>query len=381
MSSDQPAQMPTKQPARKPDTPLRRGWTTGACAAAASAAALRAILSGQHSDSVTIRLPKGEKPTFKIHCSEKTPKGWRTSIIKDAGDDPDVTHGAEIIVEVRPLSHGAGHVFKAGVGVGTVTLPGLPLNVGEPAINPGPRGMISDALDAVAEEFDAASDAEITVSIPNGEALAEKTMNGRLGIKGGLSVLGTTGIVIPYSCASWINSIHRGVDVARNLNIHHLVATTGSTSEAAAMRAFPDLPEQAFIDMGDFVGGLLKYLRRHPVPLLTIAGGMAKLTKLAQGHLDLHSKRSRVDFGQLAKSARARGASSDIQAAIASANTAMEAFGICKESNVDLAYGIAREARETAMASVAGEIEITIILYDRAGVQIATSQPDETPDA
>ena len=381
MSSDQPAQTPAKQSARKPDTPLRRGWTTGACAAAASAAALRAILFGQHSDSVTIRLPKGEEPTFKIHRSEKTPEGWRVSIIKDAGDDPDVTHGAEIIVELQPLGQGAGHVFKAGIGVGTVTLPGLPLDVGEPAINPGPRGMISDALDAVAEEFDTRSDAEITVSIPNGEALAEKTMNGRLGIKGGLSILGTTGIVIPYSCASWINSIHRGVDVAKNLEISHLIATTGSTSEAAAMRAFPDLPEQAFIDMGDFVGGLLKYLRRHPVSQLTIAGGMAKLTKLAQGHLDLHSKRSRVDFDQLAKSAGVRGASDEIQAAIASANTAMEAFGICKESNIDLAHGIAREARETAMASVAGEIDVNIILYDRTGIQIANSGRDEMPGA
>lgn len=372
---------PARKPDRKPDNPLRRGWTTGACAAAASAAALRSILSGQHKDTVTIRLPKGEEPTFKIHRSEKTPKGWQTSIIKDAGDDPDVTHGAEIIIDLIPLSVGTGHIFMAGKGVGTVTLPGLPLDVGEPAINPGPRGMISDALNAVAEEFDAPSDAEITVSIPNGEVLAEKTMNGRLGIKGGLSVLGTTGVVIPYSCASWINSIHRGVDVAKNLDIDHLIATTGSTSEAAAMHEFPDLPEQAFIDMGDFVGGLLKYLRRHPVPQLTIAGGMAKLTKLAQGHLDLHSKRSRVDFDRLAKVAGSRGAAQDIQAAIESANTAMEAFDICKVSGVDLAHGIALEARETAMASVAGEIEINIILYDRSGTQIATSRLDETPDA
>jgi len=375
MSIDQP----TTETARKPDGELRRGWTTGACAAAASAAALRAILSGQKADSVTIRLPKGEKPTFSLHQSFETPGGWRTSIIKDAGDDPDVTHGAEIIVDLEPRAPGSGHTFKAGQGVGTVTLPGLPLSVGEPAINPGPRGMISDALDAVAEEFDAESDAEITVSITNGEALAEKTMNGRLGIKGGLSVLGTTGIVIPYSCASWINSIHRGVDVARNLDIDHLIAATGSTSEAAAMRDHPNLSEQSFIDMGDFAGGLLKYLRRHPVPHLTIAGGVAKLTKLAQGHLDLHSKRSRVDLKMLAEMASTRGASDDIQTRIANANTAMEAFEHCKSANVDLGHAIAIGARETAMASVAGEVAIDIIVYDRTGNRVASTQPIPSP--
>ena len=378
MSIDQPA----KETARKPDGALRRGWTTGACAAAASAAALRAILSGQKAETVTIRLPKGEKPTFDLHQSDKISGGWRASIIKDAGDDPDVTHGAEIIVEVRPRAPGSGHTFKAGQGVGTVTLPGLPLGVGEPAINPGPRGMISDALDAVADEFDGTSDAEITISIANGEVLAEKTMNGRLGIKGGLSVLGTTGIVIPYSCASWINSIHRGVDVARNLDIDHLIAATGSTSEAAAMREHPELSEQAFIDMGDFAGGLLKYLRRHPVPRLTIAGGIAKLTKLAQGHLDLHSKRSRVDLTVLAHMAGTRGATEDVQTRITAANTAMEAFEICTSANVDLGHAIAIGARETAMASVAGEVAIDIIVYDRSGNRVAdTQQTPSTPQS
>lgn len=365
------------KPARKPEGELRRGWTTGACAAAASAAALRAILSGTKADTVTIRLPKGEKPTFDLLQSEPIPDGWRASIIKDAGDDPDVTHGAEIIVDLRALPPGAGHKFKAGTGVGTVTLPGLPLDVGEPAINPGPRGMITDALDAVAEEFDSHSDAEITVSIPNGEVLAEKTMNPRLGIKGGLSVLGTTGVVIPYSCASWINSIHRGVDVARRLGLDHLIAATGSTSEAAAMRDHPDLTEQAFIDMGDFAGGLLKYLRRHPVPHLTIAGGIAKLTKLAQGHLDLHSKRSRVDLKSLASMAGAQGADQALQDRISSANTAMEAFELCKNADVNLGDAIARGARETAMASVAGDVGIAIIIYDRAGTRVGAANVTE----
>ena len=365
--------MNTPPPARKPEGPLRRGWTTGACAAAAAAAALRALLGGPVPATVTIRLPKGETPSFDVHRCEQTATGWRAGIIKDAGDDPDVTHGAEIIVDIRRLAAGAGIHFKAGDGVGTVTLPGLPIAVGEPAINPGPRAMIADALAAVAEEFDTTADAEVTVSIPGGQTLAEKTMNGRLGIRGGLSVLGTTGIVIPFSCASWINSIHRGIDVARHQGIGHLIAATGSTSEAAAMRAYPDCPEQAFIDMGDFAGGLLKYLRRHPVAKLTFAGGVAKLAKLAQGHLDLHSKRSSVDMARLAETVAGLGAAPDVISAVAAANTAMHALDICATANIPLADAIARGARETAMASLAGETEIQVRVYDRTGVQVGAT--------
>jgi cobalt-precorrin-5B (C1)-methyltransferase len=226
---------------------------------------------------------------------------------------------------------------------------------------------------AVAEDLDATCDLTVIISIPGGQKLAEKTMNGRLGIKGGLSVLGTTGIVIPFSCASWINSIHRGVDVANLQGITQLIAATGSTSEAAAMREFPDLPEQAFIDMGDFAGGLLKYIRRNPTPKLTIAGGFAKLTKLAQGHLDLHSKRSSVDMERLAHTAKAHGALKETVAEIATANTAMQALEICQAAGVPLANAIAKGARETAMASLGGETDIVIIIYDRQGVRVGTS--------
>lgn len=368
--------MTTQSHARKPEGELRRGWTTGTCAAAAAAAAFRALLTGDPQNRVTIRLPKGEAPTFELARCERAGDGWCAGVIKDAGDDPDVTHGAEVISSVRPLGAGEGLRFKAGDGVGTVTLPGLPVPVGEPAINPGPRAIIGDALSAVAEELDAACDLEITVSIPGGDKIAEKTMNPRLGIKGGLSVLGTTGVVIPYSCASWINSIHRGIDVARLQGIGHLIAATGSTSEAAAMRDYPDLPEQAFIDMGDFAGGLLKYLRRHPAPKLTIAGGVAKLAKLAQGHLDLHSKRSSVDMKKLAEAATAGGGSAALADAVQGANTAMEALDLCRQANVPLADIIARQARETAMASLAGETEIAVIVYDRSGNRVGTSDHD-----
>ncbi len=235
-----------------PSRPLRRGWTTGACAAAAARAAYEGWLTGKFPDPVAIGLPGGAQPNFRLALAERDEDEARAGIVKDAGDDPDVTHGALVISAVRPGPPRSGLSFRAGAGIGTVTRPGLPLAVGEPAINPGPRRMIAAAL----AEFDSAAappDLIITVSIPGGEALAAKTMNGRLGIVGGLSVLGTTGIVIPYSCSSWIHSIQRGIDVARAAGLTHVAAATGSTSEAAVARLH-GLPEIALLDMGDFVG-------------------------------------------------------------------------------------------------------------------------------
>ncbi len=211
-----------------------------------------------------------------------------------------------ILATVRRGAPGAGVTFRAGEGVGTVTRPGLPVPPGEPAINPVPRRMIRDAIAEVAAAAGCAADAEVEIAIPGGEALAAKTLNGRLGIVGGLSILGTTGIVVPYSCSAWIHSIHRGIDVARAAGLTHIAGATGASSEAAAQKLY-DLPEIALIDMGDFVGGMLKYLRPHPVPRVTIAGGVGKMTKLAQGLIDLHSKRGAVDHALLAEFAACRG--------------------------------------------------------------------------
>ena len=229
-------------------------------------------------------------------------------MIKDAGDDPDVTHGALVLATVRRGAAGSGVQFKAGPGVGTVTLPGLPVPPGEPAINPVPRKMMRAAIAEVARALGHPGDVEIEIAIPHGEEMAAKTLNARLGIVGGLSILGTTGVVIPYSCAAWIASIHNGIDVARATGLTHVAGATGRTSEAA-VKALYDLPETALLDMGDFVGGTLKYLRTHPVPRVTIAGGIAKITKLAQGMLDLHSARGRVELGALAEVAREGGGS------------------------------------------------------------------------
>jgi cobalt-precorrin-5B (C1)-methyltransferase len=357
---------PEFQPQRRPDRPLRRGWTTGACAAAAAKAAFTAIITGHFPDPVAITLPKGERPLFALARQSLAGGRASASVIKDAGDDPDVTHGAEIVATVAPGIPGNGVTFRAGEGVGTVTRPGLVLAVGEPAINPGPRKMIAAALFEVAEAYDAATDTEITIAIPGGDALAAKTTNGRLGIKGGLSILGTTGIVIPYSCASWIHSIQRGIDVARAGGILHIAAATGRTSEEAA-RTHYTLGESALIDMGDFAGGLLKYLRRKPIERLTLAGGFAKLSKLAQGHLDLHSARSAIDITALTDMLKALGAE---KSALSSAAASVTALGVLQAAGPlapALAGRIAARARETALAILSGGTAVDVLVTDRDG--------------
>jgi cobalt-precorrin-5B (C1)-methyltransferase len=355
--------------ARKPQRPLRRGWTTGACATAATTAAYRALLTGRFDAEVAITLPKGERPTFQLCRAEMTPRRATAGIIKDAGDDPDVTHQAEIMVTVEAGEEGSGVGFRAGQGVGTVTLPGLPIAVGEPAINPAPRAMMVAAVANVAEELDAPGDVVITVSIPGGELLAEKTANPRLGITGGLSVLGTTGVVIPYSCASWIHSIHSGIDVARASGIDHIAASTGRTSEEAVCKHH-DLPDAALIDMGDFAGGLFKYLRRHPLPRLTIAGGFAKTAKLAGGHLDLHSDRSQVDFPALAAMLGELGAGPEAVERAAAANSAGQVLAEAGTLGPGLADLIAARAREVALATLSGETAVEVVIFDRAGTLI-----------
>jgi len=352
--------------ARKPDGPLRKGWTTGACATAAGAAAFQALASGVFPDPVTITLPGGEEPSFALKRRSLDGETATASVIKDAGDDPDVTHGAEIAVTLRPGKPGSGISFRAGEGVGTVTKPGLPIPPGEPAINPKPREMIAAAITQLARSHGRPADVEVTVSIPGGEVLARDTWNPRLGIVGGLSVLGTTGVVIPYSCSSWIHSIHRGIDVARATGLDHIAGATGRTSEEA-VRALYALPEGALIDMGDFAGGMLKYLRRHPVPRVTIAGGFGKLVKLGQGAMDLHSARSQVDFPALAALARDTGAADTTADAMAKANTAAEVLALAREHRLPLADAVAARARESALATLAGDIDLDVVVIDRSG--------------
>ncbi len=351
---------------RIPEGPLRRGWTTGACATAATAAAYTALLTGVFPDPVTIRLPKGQTPSFALAQRALAPGEASAGVVKDAGDDPDVTHQALVVARVRPGAPGAGVAFRAGEGVGTVTRAGLQLAVGEPAINPTPRRMMSAAVREIAEQHSAQPDLEIEISIPGGEALARKTLNGRLGIEGGLSVLGTTGIVIPYSCSSWIHSIHRGIDVARAAGLTHVAAATGSTSEAAVQKLYR-LPETALIDMGDFVGGTLKYLRAHPVARLTLAGGFGKFCKLAQGALDLHSGRSRVDIDDLADCLAGLGAAPALVAEARRADSAARVLELARAAGLPLAARIAERARQGAAAQLDGRVAVEVILFGRRG--------------
>lgn len=360
------------------DNPLKRGWTTGACATAATKAALTALLTNEFPDPVTITLPKGERPAFPLCYEGLNETSASAGIVKDAGDDPDVTHGATIISTVRPLPEGSGVVFRAGDGVGTVTKAGLPIPPGEPAINPVPRQMMRDVVAEVCGEHLISPDLEITISVPDGVAMAEKTWNGRLGIVGGLSILGTTGIVHPFSCAAWIHSIHRGIDVAREAKYGRVIAATGSTSEDAAQRIY-ELPETALLDMGDFAGGLLKYLRVHPLPAITLAGGFAKFTKLAQGALDLHSGRSQVDFlwlagrvDRLIEDMPSLAMKKIIRDQILSANTAAEVLTMAQSMEIDLPGDVAREALRTAKEALRGAaVDVEILIVDRKGEVLA----------
>ncbi len=348
-------------------TPLRRGWTTGTCATAAAKAAYSALLTGAFPDPVEVTLPGGSRPAFALATTAMGEGAATAGVVKDAGDDPDVTHGALILATVRRAARGSGVLFRAGEGVGTVTRPGLPLPPGEPAINPVPRQMMRAAIEEVAAAHRDAGDVEIEIAIPGGEALAAKTLNGRLGIVGGLSILGTTGIVVPYSCSAWIHSIHRGIDVARAAGLTHIAGATGAASEAA-VKALHGLPETALIDMGDFVGGMLKYVRTHPVPRVTIAGGVGKMTKLAQGLLDLHSRRGSVDLAVLARLAEGAGGSPALAKRILASNTAAEAFAHAEGEGVALGDAVARAAHDTVSAVVAGNpVEVEIALFDRDG--------------
>ncbi|MEV8635422.1 cobalt-precorrin-5B (C(1))-methyltransferase [Streptosporangium sp. NPDC051023] len=349
-------------------TPLRHGWTTGACATAATTAAYTALLTGAFPDPVEITLPRGQRPAFALATEELGGGAATAAVVKDAGDDPDVTHGALISSTVRHGAPGSGVVFVAGPGVGTVTKPGLPLEVGEPAINPVPRRMMSEHVAEVAARHGGTGDVIVEISVERGEELARKTWNPRLGILGGLSILGTTGIVVPYSCSAWIDSIRRGIDVARAAGREHVAGCTGSTSERVAAELY-GLPEDALLDMGDFAGAVLKYLRRHPVPRLTVAGGIGKLSKLADGHLDLHSGRSQVNPEMLAGMVRSAGGDEALAGRVLAANTALHALRLCQEAGLPLGDLVAERARAAA-AGVLREapVAVDVVVIDRAGV-------------
>ena len=361
------------------ETTLRFGWTTGTCATAAVNAAYTAMVTGQFPDRVTIVTPSGKNADLAVaetaHGTAAGAAWFRAGIIKDAGDDPDVTHGALIRATLRPGRAGAGVSFHGGEGVGVITKPGLPIPVGDPAINPVPRQMMRDAVAELANALKGPLDVEIEISVPGGGEIALKTWNPRLGIEGGISILGTTGVVRPFSCSAWIASIHRGIDVARANDLPHVMGSTGATSEGWGRKAYA-LPDIALIDMGDFVGGMLKYMRRHPVPNLSILGGFGKMVKLAQGATDLHSARSQVDFAALAEMAAPFGFD---RARVTGANSVLEVSEMADATQRGkLATAVATAARDTALAQLRDaptHVEVVIVGRDGALLGRAGSVP------
>ena len=366
---------------------LRFGWTTGTCATAAVNAAYTAMVTGEFPDRVTIVTPSGKNADLEVvntargtadgaaaaHSGPNSnPKSsietcwFSAGIIKDAGDDPDVTHGALITANLRRGPDGSGIQFQRGEGVGVITKPGLPVAVGEPAINPVPRQMMRDAIEALAERLAGPRDIIIEITVPGGAELALKTWNPRLGIEGGISILGTTGVVRPFSCSAWIASIHRGIDVARANGLHHVMASTGATSEAWGKSCY-DLPDIALIDMGDFVGGMVKYMRGHPLANLSIMGGFGKMVKLGQGAIDLHSARSQVDFSALAEMAAPFGLDTS---RVASANSVLEVAQMASpDQRSALADAVANAARQTVLTHLRDaptSVEVAIISRDGA---------------
>lgn len=348
---------------------LKTGLTTGSCATACCVAAAHYLLAKRTLTQVSITLPKGKQVDLPITALSKVGAACRAETIKDAGDDPDVTHGATVFVELS-LSNTAGIQFKAAEGVGTVTKAGLALAVGEPAINRVPRQMMSGHLQNLATFYQYDGGFEVAIGVENGAALAQKTMNPKLGILGGLSILGTSGIVRPYSCSAWIASIYQGIDVAKANGVEHIAATTGNTSEQAIQTHY-QLEQSALIEMGDFVGAVLKHLKKSPVAKLSICGGLGKISKLANQHMDLHSRSSSIDFQHLAKSAQSLGASDTLQQQILDANTSIEVLVLCQQQDIDIADLLCQQALSFARSKLPSSVEVEVWAINRQGEFVA----------
>ncbi len=289
---------------------LRKGYTTGACATAATKAAAQALLKGSSISEVEVTFPRGEVVSFHTeYCT--VGEGWaEASVIKDAGDDPDITHGAQIVSRVSWVDS-PGLILEGGEGVGKITKPGIGLPVGEPAINPTPRKMIAQAIAEVMNGTTQKRGVRVVVSVPGGLEMAKKTLNDRLGIVGGISILGTTGIVVPYSTAAYRASVTQAISVAAAAGCKHVVLTTGGRSERFAQK-YITLPTEGFIEMGDFVGHSLRACVKQKMEKITICGMIGKLSKIAVGHFQTHAAGSQVDTLFLSTIAEELGASPDI---------------------------------------------------------------------
>lgn len=348
--------------------PMRRGYTTGACAAAAAKGAALLLITGEAPDSVELYLPAGFHHRFELTGFKRQGDISATcATIKDAGDDPDATHGAWIEATVSWLDHPSIEI-DGGRGVGRVTKPGLPVAVGEAAINPVPRRMILEAVSEVLEEHGAARGLRVVISVPEGEAIARKTLNPRLGILGGISILGTRGVVTPFSTEAYQASIVQAISVAAATGNGHLILTTGGSSEKHAQAMFNELPEEAFIQMGEYVGFSLGHAKAYGFQKVTLVGMAGKYSKVAQGAMLIHSKNAPVDFGFLAAVAAEAGADKRLVQEVAVANTASQVVDLMTEAgHLEFFEQLCRHACSQCLKQVNGGMTVEMVLITMKG--------------
>ena len=358
----------------------RSGFTTGACAAAAARAATLGLLTGEVPASIHCSLPNGQDVEFPVHAGRVEGDTAHAVIVKDAGDDPDATNGAHLTAQVRCLPSAAGQiVLKGGPGVGLVTKEGLGLEVGGPAINPVPRRNIDANVRAVAGELLDQDGLEVTISVPGGEEMAKKTLNARLGILGGISILGTTGIVRPYSTAAFRASVVQAVDVASKQGQTSIVFTTGGRSEKFAMKQLPELSEACFVQMGDFVKAAFQTAIKRKMARVYIGAMAGKLTKMGQGLAVTHAWKAAIDRDLLADCAHEVGAAPDLVDEIRNAETArfaaerLAALGL----SVDFHRALAKKAIRSLKTCYPGAYALTVLVCDFDGEFIVRVDEEE----
>ena len=358
----------TREPALAPEVAartkgLRAGWTTGTCASAAAKAAALGLVTGGAPAEIEVGLPSGRRVSFPVESELPN----RCVVVKDAGDDPDCTDGARVTAEVEWAKAGARSTdLHAGAGVGTITKPGIGLPVGAPAINPVPQTMILAAVDEVTDR-----PLIVTFAVPGGEAMAEKTTNARLGIVGGISILGTTGVVRPFSTAAYRASVVQQIDVAAAQGERTIMLATGSRSERAAMRFHPGLDDVCCVEVGDFTGIALRRASAAGVERVVFVGMAGKIAKLAAGVMMTHFHRSKVDGEVLAAAARAAGAPAVIVDAATETETARHFFEVC------VAHGslaplqlLCEQAAAACRQHVDGALQIDVVMVDFDGTEV-----------
>lgn len=357
----------------------RTGFTTGACAAAAARAAAHGLVSGTVPATIECQLPNGDLVAFTVTDGHLENGCAHAVVIKDAGDDPDCTHGAHLTADLRLLPVAGQIELKGGAGVGTITMAGLGLEVGGPAINPVPRRNIEENVRAVAAPLLAKHGIEVVISVPGGEDMAKKTLNARLGIVGGISILGTTGIVRPYSTSAFRASVIQGIEVAAAQGQDTVVLTTGGRTEKFVMRELPELAPACFVQMGDFLRYALDTVVAQGIRHVVIGGMVGKLTKMAQGETITHAGRAEVDTALLAELATEIGVPAAVCEDIRLAETARYAAERMAELGLVDAFhhALARRVVQTLAARYPGKFTLKVLVCDFEGNKIAEAAGNE----